>query len=77
MIELFADDDVFDARLVEIVKRGRDADAINAIKHRSDLKQRITKKIDITTAGRPMANLDDAELLKIAGEDEPKKAEDH
>ncbi len=64
---LFDDDAVADARLQEIVLSGKDADAINAIKHRSDLKARITKKLDITTQGRPLGNLTDAELEAIAG----------
>lgn len=66
LMDLFEDDDVFDSRLVEIAKRGRDADALNAIKHRSDLKQRITKKLDISTLGRPLGNLTDEELKKLA-----------
>jgi len=68
MLKLFNDDVVSDKRLTQIIIKGKDTDTINAIKHRNDLKQRITKKLDITTAGRPLAGLSDEELLKIAGE---------
>lgn len=51
-----------DARLGEIVRRGRDTDSIQAIKIYNDLKGRITKKMDVTTGGRPFASLSDDEL---------------
>lgn len=66
MVEAFNDDAVMDKRLTEIALHGKDTDSIQAIKHRSDIKQRITKKLDVTTAGRPLAGLSDEELLKLA-----------
>lgn len=68
LVALFNDDTVIDARLNEIVLNGKDTDAIQAIKHRNDLKQRVTKKLDVTTQGRPLAHVSDEELLKLAGE---------
>jgi hypothetical protein len=65
---LFDEDSVSDARLQQIIIRGSDSNAINAIKHRSELKARVTKKLDITTSGRPLANLSDEELQKLASE---------
>ena len=56
-----------DARLSDIVKKGKDTDSIQAIKIFNDLKQRITKKIDITTSGRPLQGLSDDELQKLIG----------
>lgn len=67
LLEYFNSDDILDARLSKIALAGRDADAINAIKHRNDIKQRITKKLDITTLGRPLAGLTDEELQALAG----------
>lgn len=64
--ESFEDDKIADARLQEITLAGKDTDAIQAIKVRNDLKQRITKKIDITSAGRPLGGLTDDELDKLA-----------
>lgn len=61
------DDKIVDAKLMSIVLKGNAGDAINAIKHRNDIKQRIVKKVDITTQGRPLAGLSDEELLKMAG----------
>jgi len=56
-----------DARLQEILLNGEDKDSIQAIKIFNDLKQRITKKIDVTTQGRPLMNMSDEELEKLAG----------
>lgn len=65
MLELFNSDIIADKRLTKILLTGKDTDAINAIKHRNDLKQRITKKLDITTQGRPLSNLTDEELREM------------
>lgn len=62
----FNDDAVADARLNEILIGGKDTDSIQAIKERNSLKQRITKKLDITSAGRPLASVSDDELDKLA-----------
>lgn len=63
--EQFNNDAIIDARLQEITINGKDADSIQAIKHRNELKNRITKKLDITSAGRPLANLSDDELKDL------------
>ncbi len=68
MMELFNDDSIADSRIQRIILTGKDADAINAAKVRNDLKQRIVKKLDVTTQGRPLSNLSDEDLLKLAGE---------
>lgn len=54
-----------DARLSEIALNGQETNSIQAIKHFSELKGRITKKIDLTTAGRPLQGLSDDELKKL------------
>lgn len=59
-------DNTMDARLGEIAVKGKDTDSIQALKIYNDLKQRITKKIDITSAGRPLGGLTDDELDKLA-----------
>lgn len=59
-------DNTMDARLGEIAVKGKDTDSIQALKIYNDLKQRITKKIDITSAGRPLGGLTDEELDKLA-----------
>jgi hypothetical protein len=65
-LEKFNDISNADARIQEIIEGGKDTDAIQAVKVYNDLKQRITKKIDITTGGRPLAGLTDDELKKLA-----------
>jgi len=66
LLEQFNDDNASDYRLMEIIIKGKDSDAINAIKHRNDLKQRITKKVEMTTQNRPFSHLTDTELKAIA-----------
>lgn len=66
LVEQFNDDTVADARINSIIVSGKDTDAIQAVKHRNDLKQRVTKKLDITTNGRPLLALTDEELAKLA-----------
>lgn len=63
--EMFDNSDIIDARTQEIILNGKDTDSIQAIKIHNDLKQRITKKLDITSAGRPLANLSDEELKDL------------
>lgn len=46
-----ANEDVIDARLRQIILRGRDQDSVNAIKEFNKLKQRIVEKTDITSKG--------------------------
>lgn len=64
----YLNDQDIDARLAEIVKLGRDTDAIQGIKVYNDLKQRVTKKLDVTSAGRPLVGLSDDELREMLGE---------
>lgn len=66
LLERFADNSFADARIQEIIEGGKDTDAIQAVKVFNDLKQRITKKIDVTSGGRPLAGLTDDELKKLA-----------
>lgn len=67
------DDNVVDAKLMDIIQKGKYTDAMAAIKHRNDLKQRVTKKvkIDVETAN--------AALLKeygiLGGQDDGKADE--
>ena len=65
LLEMLNDATV-DARLNEILIGGQEANSIQAIKIHNDLKQRITKKIDITSAGRPLQALSDDELKALA-----------
>lgn len=67
MLELLNDNAV-DARLSEILYKGQETNSIQAIKIHNELKQRITKKLDITSGGRPLGNLSDEELQRMAGE---------
>ena len=64
-IDKFNDISNADARIQDIIETGKDTDAIQAVKVLNDIKQRITKKIDITTAGRPMLALSDDELKAL------------
>lgn len=64
-LEKFNDKDI-DARLNEIIYNGAESNSIQAIKIANDLKQRITKKVDITSGGRPLAGLSDEELQALA-----------
>lgn len=66
LLEKLNDKEV-DARLNEILLGGKDTDSIQAIKIHNELKQRITKRIDITSAGRPLQGLSDDELKELAG----------
>lgn len=59
-------DTAVDERLSEILFKGQESNSLQAIKIHNDLRQRVTKKIDITTQGRPFANLSDEELQKLA-----------
>lgn len=65
--EMFNDNTFWDAQLTKVAKTGNNTDIISASRHRNDLKQRITKKIDVTTAGRPLQGLSDEELAELAG----------
>lgn len=67
MVALLNDISV-DSRLSEILHKGQEQNSIQAIKIHNDLKQRITKKLDITSAGRPLQGLSDEELKQLAGE---------
>lgn len=64
LLEKLTDEHV-DARISDIIQGGKDADSVQAIKVYNDLKQRVTKKLDITTQGRPMVGMSDEELLKM------------
>ena len=59
-------DSEIDARLSEIALHSEASSSIQAIKEYNNLKQRITKKIDITSAGRPLQALSDDELKALA-----------
>jgi len=64
-LSMFTDSHI-DARLNEIITNGNESNSVQAIKIANDLKQRITKKLDITSAGRPLASASDEELDAIA-----------
>lgn len=65
LLEQFNDKTV-DARTSQILISGRDSDSLQAIKMYNDLKQRITKKVDVTVTARPLMNLSDEELRALA-----------
>lgn len=67
LLEQFNDKTV-DARTSQILLAGRDSDSLQAIKMYNELKQRITKKVDVSVIARPMANLSDEELERLASE---------
>lgn len=54
-----------DARTSEIILNGKDTDSIQAIKIFNDLKNRVTKKIEVTNISRPYASMSDEELHRI------------
>jgi len=64
--EKFNTDAFWDTLLTKIGQRAKGSDAVQAIKHRNELKQRITKKLDITTGGRPLSDLTDEELEALS-----------
>jgi phage terminase small subunit len=41
------DDKIIDSRMMDIIQNGKDTDALAAIKHRNDLKQRVTRKVEL------------------------------
>lgn len=51
-------EEIVDARLMKIILKGKDNDSLAAIKEFNALKQRITKKLDLTTKGESL-NSDD------------------
>lgn len=65
LLEQFNDKTV-DARTSQILLNGRDSDSLQAIKMYNDLKQRVTKKVDVSVVARPLANLSDEELEAMA-----------
>lgn len=65
LLEQFNDKTV-DARTSQILLNGRDSDSLQAIKMYNDLKQRVTKKVDVSVVARPLANLSDEELEALA-----------
>lgn len=67
LLEQFNDKTV-DARTSQILLNGRDSDSLQAIKMYNDLKQRVTKKVDVSVVARPLANLSDEELEELANE---------
>lgn len=67
LLEQFNDKTV-DARTSQILISGKDSDSLTAIKMYNELKQRITKKVDVSVIARPMANLSDEELEALANE---------
>jgi len=60
-------DTTVDSRLTEIIVGGRDSDSLGAIKEYNEMKGRVTKKVDVTIGARPLQNLSDEELHKMAG----------
>lgn len=63
------DDKIIDSRLMDIIQNGKDTDALAAIKHRNELKQRVIKRADITSGGEkinPFSELEVDELRKLA-----------
>ena len=63
-LELFNEKEV-DARLSSILLNGQEQNSVAVAKIFNDLKQRVTKKIDITSSGRPLSGLSDQELQDL------------
>jgi len=59
------DDKIIDSRMMDIIISGKDTDALAAIKHRNDLKNRVTKQLDITSGGEPVTA-----LVRFMGEED-------
>lgn len=63
------DDKIIDSKMMDIIQNGKDTDALAAIKHRNELKQRVVKRSDITSGGEkinPFNELEVDELRKLA-----------
>ncbi len=58
-------EEVIDAQLMKIIMKGKDNDKLGAIKHWNELKQRITKKLDLTTKGESL-NVEDRNKVNQA-----------
>jgi hypothetical protein len=65
-MELYNDDTFWDSQITRIARTGNNADILASTRHRNDLKARIVKKVDVTTAGRPLSGLSDDELTALA-----------
>lgn len=63
------DDKIVDSRLMDIIVRGKDTDSLAGIKHRNDLKQRVTKQLDVTSGGEPLKTA----LVQFIGEEDQEK----
>lgn len=64
--DLFVDlmrEDIVDARLMKIIIKGKDNDSLAAIREFNALKQRITKKLDLSTKGESL-NVEDRNKLE-------------
>lgn len=48
-------DEAIDARLIQIVFKGKDVDSVSAMREYNKLKQRITDKVDITSKGEKVS----------------------
>lgn len=48
----FDDDRVIDSRVMDIIMKGKDTDAIAAIKHRNDIKQRVSKRLELEVSDK-------------------------
>lgn len=58
-------EEIVDARLMKIILKGKDNDSLAAIKEFNSLKQRITKKLDLTTKGESI-NVEDRHKINEA-----------
>lgn len=58
-------EEIVDARLMRIILKGKDNDSLAAIKEFNSLKQRITKKLDLTTKGESL-NIEDKSKVEKA-----------
>lgn len=63
----YLNDNDIDAKVSEIIQGGTNLEALQGVKIYNDLKQRITKKVDVTSAGRPLQGMTDEELAELAG----------
>lgn len=62
-------DKTVDSRLSSIIHAGKDTDSIQGIKIYNDLKGRIVRNLNLNVTARPLENISDDELEKIANGD--------
>lgn len=62
-------DNTIDARLSSIIHAGKDTDSLQGIKIYNDLKGRVVRNLNLNVSSRPLENISDEELERMANGD--------